>query len=51
MGITFRIGRDGLAHACPTGWVTALCGAQCTITTTTGVPHERCMQLAVEQAT
>lgn len=49
MTITFRLGTDGLAHACPAGWATALCGTQGRATVTAGTPCPRCLTLAADR--
>ena len=46
--INWRRDINGVAHACPKGWVTAFCGAQCRDEVTQGSPCPRCMQLATE---
>jgi hypothetical protein len=51
MNVTFRVDRNGLAHVCQPGWLTALCGAQCTTPITRGAPCGRCLDLAAERLT
>ena len=48
--VIFRLGRDGLAHACPKGWTTAFCGAQGREEVSRGAPCPRCMQAAIDRA-
>lgn len=48
-GLTFRVDRHGLAHICPAGWVTALCGTQGRHEVTRGVLCSRCLELATDK--
>ena len=48
--VQWRAGRaDGLAHLCPIGWTTALCGAQGRRVVERGVACRRCLHLGAER--
>jgi hypothetical protein len=49
MRIVWRLDKRGVAHACPAGWATALCGAQGREEVDHGSPCPRCIELATDR--